>query len=149
MEHIGETDSNPGFIKFLEPYIANSNVDRATGTIGLMVSRFYSSELEAADIDNLAEIIKIENTAGRRDSRNIAGNANPYELENGEPVGIYAAAQGKEKDASATEVITLSPPTGLNADESRTMQLILVVLISVTLVAVSIVIIKKKVLIKN
>ncbi|MBR1539675.1 MAG: hypothetical protein IJ629_00550 [Clostridia bacterium] len=145
----GDTGTNPGFVKFLEPYMANSNVERSTGSIGLYVSRFYSSELDASDIDNLAEIIKIENTAGRRDARNVAGNANPYELEGGEPVGIYAAAQGKEKDASATEVITLSPPTGLNADESRTMQLILVVLISVTLVAVAIVIIKKKVLIKK
>ena len=144
-----DTGSNPGFVKFLEPYMANNKFDRATATITLTVGRFYSSELDASDIDNLAEIIKVENTAGRRDARNIAGNANPYELEDGEPVGIYAVAQGKEKDASATEVITLSPPTGLNADESRTLQLLIVILISVILVAVAIVIIKKKVLIKK
>ena len=144
-----ENGTNPGFVKFLEPYMANNNYDRATGTISLTVSRFYSSELDASDIDNLAEIIKVENTAGRRDARNIAGNANPYELDGGEPIGIYAVAQGKEKDASATEVITLSPPTGLNAEESRTIQLLVVILVSVTLVAVAIVIIKKKVLIKK
>lgn len=139
-----DTGSNPGFVKFLEPYMANNNVNRSTGAIALNISRFYSSELDVADIDNLAEIIKFENTAGRRDSRNIAGNANPYNVD-----GIYAAAQGKEKDASATEVITLSPPTGLSAEESRLTQLILVVLISVTLVAIAIVVIKKKVLIKK
>lgn len=144
-----DNGSNPGFIKFLEPYMANNNKERSTGTIILNVSRFFSSELDANDIDNLAEIIKVENTAGRRDYRNIAGNANPYELDDsGNPLGIYAVAQGKEKDASATEVITLSPPTGLDATESRTTQLIIVVLISVTLVAVAIVIIKKKVLVK-
>ena len=146
----GDTGTNPGFVKFLEPYMANNNAERATGTIGLFVSRFYSSELDASDIDNLAEIVKLENTAGRRDARNVAGNANPYELDGGEPIGIYAVAnQGREKDASATEVITLSPPTGLSPAESRTMQLILVILISVTLVAIAIVIIKKKVLIKK
>ena len=121
-----------------------SNIYCKIGAIALNISRFYSSELDVADIDNLAEIIKFENTAGRRDSRNIAGNANPYNVD-----GIYAAAQGKEKDASATEVITLSPPTGLSAEESRLTQLILVVLISVTLVAIAIVVIKKKVLIKK
>ena len=127
--------------------MANKNVNRSTGSMTLLVSRFYSSELDAADIDNLVEIIKFENTAGRRDSRNISGNANPYDVD-----GIYAAANkngGKEKDASATEVITLSPPTGLNANESRMMQLILVILVSITLVAISIVIIKKKVLVKH
>ena len=139
-----DTGSNPGFAKFLEPYMANSSIERSTGMIGLYVSRFYSSELDASDIDNLAEIVEIENTAGRRDARNIAGNANPYNTD-----GIFAAAQGKEKDVSATEVITLSPPTGLNAKESRTLQLILVILISVTLGAVAIVIIKKKVLVKD
>jgi len=146
----GDNGTNPSFIKFLEPYMANTNVDRSTGTIGLFVSRFYSSELDASDIDNLAEIIKVENTAGRRDSRNIAGNANPYELSGGEPIGVYAVAnQGREKDASATEVITLSPPTGLSPAESRVLQLILVTTISIVIVAVAIVIIKKKVLIKK
>ncbi len=142
---------NPGFIKYLEPYMANSSVDRATGSIALTVSRFYSSETDANDIDNLAEILQFENTAGRRDARNIAGNTNPYELDDGgEPVGIYSAATaGKEKDASATEVITLSPPTGLSPEESRTMQLIIVILVSITIIAVSIVIIKKKVLVQK
>ena len=145
-------NSNSGFVKFLDPYMADSNVNRSTGTISLTVTRFYSSETDASDIDNLAELIKVENTAGRRDARNIPGNVNPYKLDEttGEPVGVYAAAtQGKEKDASATEVITLSPPTGLSPTESRTLQLVLVITISITIIAVSIVIIKKKVLNKN
>ncbi len=145
-----DTGSNPSFIKFLEPYRLSKNTNRSTGSMTLTVSRFYSSESDANDIDNLAEIVKFENTAGRRDARNIAGNANPYQLDGDEPIGIYAVANnGKEKDASATEVITLSPPTGLSPVESRTTQLIIVVLIAVIMVAVAIVIIKKKVLVRH
>ena len=146
-----ESGTNPGFIKYLEPFMANRDVEKATGTISLNVSRFYSSESDAEDIDNLAEILKVENTAGRRDARNIAGNANPFKSDDeGEPIGIYAVANlGREKDASATELITLSPPTGLSPEESRLVQLAIVVLISVTIVAVAIVVIKKKVLIKK
>lgn len=145
-----DNGTNPEFIKYLEPYMANNDVEKSTGSISLNVSRTYSSETDAEDIDNLAEIIKVENTAGRRDSRNIAGNANPYTLDGEEPIGIYSVANsGKEKDASATELITLSPPTGLSPEESRLVQLAIVVLISVTIVAVAIVVIKKKVLIKK
>ncbi len=143
-----DTATNPGFVKFLEPYMTNSNYNNSTATMRLETSRFYSSELDTSDIDNIAEIIKVENTAGRRDARTIAGNLNPFAMKNDEPIGVFASAK-KEPDSSATEVITLTPPTGLEAAESRTTQLILVVLISVTLVAVAIIIIKKKVLIKR
>lgn len=146
-----EDGTNPGFIKYLEPYMADSNTERSTATISLNVGRFYTSELDANDIDNIAEIIKVENTAGRRDARNIAGNVSTYKLgDDGEPISIYTiATAGKEKDASATEVITLSPPTGLSPEESRMVQLAIVILISVTVVAVAIIVIKKKVLNRN
>lgn len=145
-----DTGSNPDFMKYLEPYMANNDTDKSVGTISLTVSRTYTSEFDPADIDNLVEILQFENTAGRRDSRNISGNANPYKLDNnGEPVGIYAVTQGKEKDASATEVITLSAPTGLDANESMFMQFAIVVIISMSIIAVSIILIKKKVLIKK
>ena len=129
--------------------MADKNYDAAVATIYLDVSRFYSSESDTSDIDNIAEIIKFENTAGRRDVRTVAGNSNPYELgSNGDPIGVYSVA-GKEVDTSATEVITLSPPTGLDAKESRTIQLVAVTLVAVTLIAVGIVLIKKKVLIRK
>lgn len=144
-----DNGTNPSLVRFLEPYMANRNYNNAVANIFLDVSRFYSSEADSSELDNIAEIIKLENTVGRRDVRVISGNANPYELnESGNPIGVYAVA-GKELDSSATEVITLSPPTGLNAKESRTAQLLIAILISVILIAVGIVFIKKKVLIRK
>ena len=148
-ENNTDNGTNPSLVRFLEPYMADKNYDAAVATIYLDVSRFYSSESDTSDIDNIAEIIKFENTAGRRDVRTVAGNSNPYELgSNGDPIGVYSVA-GKEVDTSATEVITLSPPTGLDAKESRTIQLVAVTLVAVTLIAVGIVLIKKKVLIRK
>jgi len=145
--------TNPSLVKFLEPYMANRNDKAATATISLEVSRYYSSELDSNDIDNIAEIIKAENTVGRRDIRAIAGNANPFEIENpadpdDEPIGVYQVA-AKEPDTSATEVITLSPPTGLDAHEVRIAKLVLVTLFATIIIAVGIVLIKKKVLMKK
>ena len=91
----------------------------------------------------------MENTVGRRTATTIAGNANPFQLdETLTPVGLYNGP-GKQDDASATERITLSPPTGLDSKESRTTQLIIVILIATTIVGAGIVIIKKKVLPKK
>lgn len=151
-----DTDgANPNLVKFTTPYSATNSLDESTAVISLEVSRFFSSESDASDIDNLAEIIKVENTVGRRDIRTIAGNANPFELEEGDdipddektPVGVYKVA-GEEPDTSATEVITLSPPTG-SSNGIFILQLILTILVGTTIVAIGIVFIKKKVLIKK
>ena len=122
---------------------------KAVATIALQTSRYYSSESDGSDVDNIAEIIKYENTVGRRDYRSVAGNTNTFALdEEGEPIGEYAEA-GKEPDTDATERITLSPPTGLNAKLNRTIQLIAVVIVAGVILAVGIVLIKKKVLNTN
>lgn len=140
--------ANPSLVKFLEPYAKTANLDESSATINLYTSRFFASEDDTCEFDNLAEIIKAENIVGRRDIKSIAGNVNPFQLnEHGEPVGEYVASLA-EPDSSATELITLSPPTGIDSTESRTFQLILVVLIATIIVAVGIVIIKKKVLVK-
>jgi hypothetical protein len=88
--------------------------------------------------DNVAEIVKLDNTAGRRDVTTIAGNSNPKE-------GEFATAL-KERDSSATELITFSPPTGISARENLTIQIALVSIAALGIVAVGIVFIKKKVL---
>ena len=51
-------------------------------------------------------------------------------------------------DQSATEVVTLTPPTGANLMNVMTLQILLVVLVALVIVAIGIVIIKKKVLSK-
>ena len=144
-----ESGTNPGLVKDLLPYSANKNYNEAMAQINLEISRYYSSESDGSNIDNIAEIIKAENTVGRRDIRAVAGNANPFALdENGEPIGEYLEA-AKEPDVSATEVITLSPPTGLDNNTSRTIQIVLVTLVAVVILAVGIILIKKKVLLKK
>ena len=151
-----EAGTNPGLVKGTVPYTSTSDVDpntaytNATASINLTVSRYYSSEEDSSDIDNIAEIIKVENTVGRRDIRTIAGNTSTYELQDGatgydETIDIYTIA-GDEPDTSATEVITLSPPTGLNPTVKLVLQIVGIVLIAGVIIAVGIVVIRKKVL---
>ena len=135
------------------PYTAENNYDNATASINLTVSRYYSSEEDSSDIDNIAEIIKVENTVGRRDIRTIAANTSTYELADGatgydETVDIYTISND-EPDTSATEVITLSPPTGLDTGLQLTLQIIAIVLVAGVILAAGIIVIKKKVLIKK
>ena len=124
------------------PYTAK--VNEATGdyasSITLTVSRYYSSESDSETIDNLAEIIEIYNDVGRRDVDTIQGNANPSE-------GVFVTAI-KENDSSATEVITLTPPTGLSSKVIFTIQVLSVVLSGIAILTIGIIAIKKKVLTK-
>ena len=144
-----DTATNPDMIRELLPYNSNKNYDESVAKINLEVSRYYSSELDNSDIENIVEIIKTENTVGRRDVRSVAGNANPYALNaEGEPIGEYAEA-AKEPDTNATELITLSPPTGLDSKVVRTTQIVLVCIIAAGILAIGIIIIKKKVLTKK
>lgn len=141
--------SNPGLVKYLAPYAKTNNLEESSAQVTLFVSRYFASESDANDIDNIAEIIKAENTVGRRDIKSIAGNVNPFQLDDtGTPVGEYRVAMA-EPDSSATELITLSPPTGIDSTENRTAQLIFVILIATIILAVGIILIKKKVLDKE
>ena len=148
-----EAGANPSLVKATTPYTAENNYDNATASIDLTVSRYYSSEEDSSDIDNIAEIIKVENTVGRRDIRTVAGNTSTYELQPGatgydETEDIYTIS-GKEPDTSSTEVITLSPPTGMNPTVKLVLEIIGVVLIAGVIIAVGIVFIRKKVLVKK
>lgn len=140
---------NPGLVKFLSPYAATKDLEQSSAKVTLYISRYFASEDDTSDIDNLAEIIKTENTVGRRDVKAVAGNVNPFALdETATPMGVYAASKF-ERDSSATELITLSPPTGIDSTENRTAQLVFVILIAAVILAVGIFVIKKKVLDKE
>ncbi len=140
-----ETESdNSGFENTLEPYsyyLENSDSDENVAfksQIDLLVSKTVSAQDKDLTYDNLAEIVKVQNTAGRRDMLTIPGNANPK-------LGEFAASI-KERDASATELVTFTPPTGIDAEVPMTTQILIVTLVALVIVAVGIVIIKKKVL---
>ena len=104
------------------------------------MTRSIDAEVNDEDLsfDNMAEIVKLDNTAGRRDVTTIAGNANPKE-------GEFATSL-KERDASATELITFSPPTGMNAKTILAIQIALVTILGLGIVSAGIIVIKKKVL---
>ncbi len=151
--------TNPSLVKPTTPYTAKSKEDKdaaydmATASINLTVSRYYSSEEDSSDIDNIAEMIKIENTVGRRDVRTVAANTSTYKLQEGatgydETVDIYTISLD-EPDTSATELITLSPPTGLSPQVQLVLQIVGAVLIAGVILAVGIIVIKKKVLLKK
>ena len=101
----------------------------------------------------MAEIVKIENSVGRRDMFVVTGNANPVggimsTLEDGTEnftADIFAEAH-KERDSSATEVVTFAPPTGIRAEATLTTQILLISLVSLVILAVGVVILKKTVL---
>ncbi len=132
---------NNGFEKKLSIIGASNNIpDESMSDITLRVTRTIAAAKDTDDLtfDNLAEIVKFENTVGRREVASIPGNANPHlgEFE----TAIY------ETDSSATELITFTPPTGLEVETGMTLQVLLVIVAALGVVAVGVIIIKKKVL---
>ena len=98
---------NQGMSKFLKPYVETKE-EASRGTILLEVSKVISSETETDDMqfENLAEVIQFTTQTGRRTNyATTIGNANAS-------IGEFEEAK-KEPDTSATEVVTLIPPTGL------------------------------------
>ena len=161
---VSDKTYNPSLSTKLVPYKAynagvtvDGNGDKVDykGCITLTTTRYVSPETDTEDLqfNNLAEIIQFSNTVGRRDVDAKVGNANPI---NGE----YVAAKGgttinengetvtikSEHDSSATEVITLSPPTGVSFETNFTNQIIIIAILSGIMLIGGIYIIKKKVL---
>lgn len=113
------------------PYVGNTTtyenqLDRDLYFIDLQASRTLTSEvdLDGIHLDNLAEIIKVSNTAGRKvyviTSRDgFIGNSKP-EVEKinkyPTPTSIVEVAS-KETDTDFTEFVTFSPPTGLSQSQ--------------------------------
>ena len=83
-------------------------------SIGLTTTKYISPENDTGDItfENIAEIIQFTNTVGRRDTEAVVGNAKPSL---GETI-----ASNAERDTDSTEIITLTPPTGLSMIQRMT-----------------------------
>ena len=151
--------TNAEFSSPLKPYEAcnleEGSTDEYADAIKIKATRTVSAQDDAdqLEFDNMAEIVKIENSVGRRDMFVVTGNANPVggimsTLEDGTEsftADIFAEAH-KERDSSATEVVTFAPPTGIKAQVPLTMQVLLISVIALAIVAVGVVIIKKTVL---
>ena len=120
--------------------IAKSSYEAFASEIILTVTKTVSAQDDSDNMayDNLAEIVKIENSVGRRDMSVVVGNAVPKNDEFTEAL--------KERDSSATELITFTPPTGIEVEEGRTTQILILVITSLAIVIGGIIIIKKKVL---
>lgn len=137
----GQELSNAGFETKLTPYEVDQNPETYTSSIELKVTKTIGVNTDDAEnltFDNIAEVVKYENSVGRRDIITTPGNANPQ-------LGEFSVAF-EERDSSATELVTFTPPTGLEVEKGMTLQILLVVLISLLVVVVGIMIIKKKVL---
>lgn len=146
--------SNAEFSKQLIPIENNEIGEQNSTSINLKATRTVSAQDDADQLqfDNIAEIVKIENSVGRRDMLTVTGNANPAGIMytdpttgNEENLGLFAAAHA-ERDSSATEVVTFAPPTGIKAEVPLTMQVLLISLVALAILAAGVVIIKKTVL---
>ena len=137
--------NNRDFVVRTVPYAIEANGADVhnkvyTASMRMVMNRSIDSQIndDNAAFDNVAEIVKLDNTAGRRDVLTIAGNVEPKK-------GEFKSGI-EERDGSATELITFSPPTGLSERQQFTLQIVLGALIGMTILAAGIVVIKKKVL---
>lgn len=131
-----ELTGNSGFEAKLLPYEYDQEAYKSQ--IELTVTKTTSAQDKDLSYDNIAEIVKFQNTVGRRDSISVTGNANPK-------LGEFPESL-KERDSSATELVTFTPPTGIEAEITITTQILIVVAIALLIVIGGIIIIKKKVL---
>ena len=145
LEDAVAASTNSGFTKELDPVDIDYrgqvlNPDDYKATIDLTTTRTVSAEDDADKLqfDNIAEIVKVENSVGRRDMLAVVGNATPVK-------GAFYGAKA-ERDSSATELVTFAPPTGIRAEATLTTQILLISLVSLVILAVGVVILKKTVL---
>ena len=130
---------NKQLSKFLEPKTVNTTAEEYSGEVSLTAEKIISSETDTDNLsfENIAEIIQYTCTSGRRTNfATTIGNVN-VKAETGEYLESLI-----EKDTSATEVITLSPPTGLNRIQNmivNTVQSSAKVIILVTIIVVIII----------
>ena len=129
---------NSGFESKLVPFVQDENAYKSQ--IRLTITKTVSAEDDADNLnyDNITEIVKIENSVGRRDEVAVPGNANPK-------LGEFEISL-EERDTSATELVTFTPPTGIEAQSIISLQILIVIVAALAILAIGIVIIKKKVL---
>ena len=151
---------NSEFEAKLVPYNVDNNNYKSQ--IELTVTKIVGSQddTSAMSFDNIAEIVKIENSVGRRDVKSVTGNANPrgmlisatvYEdsgairAEARVMKGEFYAALA-ETDASATELVTFTPPTGQDTNSVITTEVLIAIIAALVLMIVGTIVIKKKAL---
>ena len=146
----GDKLANPGFIVELVPFAASKENKDAGDTscltaMKMVMTRSIDSQISDEDLsyDNIAELVKLENTVGKRDIKTIAGNVDPKGGTLGE--GEFAASLD-ERDASATELITFTPPTGLGVQTSLIIEVLIVSIAALAILGTGIVLIKKYVI---
>lgn len=147
---LGDKLANPGFIVELVPYAASKENSDTTNTscqaaVKMVMTRSIDSQIDEDDLsyDNIAELVKLENTVGKRDIKTVAGNVDPKGGLLGD--GEFAASLD-ERDASATELITFTPPTGLDTRTSLTTEMLIVGIAALAILGTGIVLIKKYVI---
>ena len=91
--------------------------------------------------DNLAEIVRYENSVGRRDMTVVPGDTKPI-------LGEFITSLD-ERDSSAPEIITFTPPTGTFYRNIINNQLIIAVVAGLGIIVLGIIVIKKKVVDKK
>lgn len=141
------TINNSGFIVDLVPYEAKK--DGYMASMNLTTTRYVGADSDDLQIDNIAEIIKYNNKVGRRDELSIPGDQEPAKaLETNismtTPTTV-SAGMAYQRDTSATEVITLSPPTGTGLMTWK-LQVAATITAGLAIIAGGIVLIKKKIL---
>ena len=134
--------SNAGFESELTPYAVSDESNPYGSQIVLTITKTVAAQDDADDLsyDHIAEIVKFENSVGRRDISTITGNANPRE-------GEFATAL-KERDSSAAELVTFTPPTGNEITATMIAQILIITVVGLGILVAGVVIIKKKVLTK-
>ncbi len=161
------SDYNPSMICELVPQSASEGLNQNyTGKIRVVTAKHLSEETSKDDIyNNIAEVLSYSNTVGRRDEQSVPGNSQVARGEyiaatgykNGEIVTDYEGAKevtigenilhlNGERDSDAPNYITIAEPTGISNIEHNKKNIAVVIIISGIILAVGIVVIKKKII---
>ena len=116
--------------KALVPQTKNSNSADTSISTKLVLSQLITAQNDTDDLtyDNIAEIVKTTNSVGRRMAYSVAGNQDPTQIPS-------------EVDAAKAERVMILPPFG-----SATYVYIIIAIAAAIILAVGIVLIKKKVI---
>lgn len=142
-------EANKDFESKLEPVNSDQTNDYSS-EIRITITKSISSQDDTNNLtfDNIAEIVKYENSVGRRDMTVIPGNSNPKGASDVDNERGEFASGLKETDSSATEIVTFTLPTGIETRNVMTSQILIAIIVALGIVAVGIITIKKKVLTK-
>ena len=124
VDDFGSEVSNETFEACTVPFGKHDENNPYRTKMNLVVTKVLSaSDFEDMSYDTFTEIVKYENTAGRRDDAIYIGNTDPS-------LEIFEEAT-KERDSSASEIITFMPPTGIMQKEKERKRALIVCIISI------------------